>query len=84
MDNDAYTNYMARYCCRLASVLAEKLCAESPDLYRELDRRLGMDRNRKSWEEFADRLYVPVPNEELVIPQDDTFLSKNASRILKI
>ena len=35
-----------------------------------------MDRNRKSWEEFADRLYVPVPNEELVIPQDDTFLSK--------
>lgn len=76
VDNDAYTNYMARYCCRLASVLAEKLCAESPDLYRELNRRLGMDRNRKSWEEFADRLYVPVPNEELVIPQDDTFLSK--------
>ena len=53
VDNDAYTNYMARYCCRLASVLAEKLCAESPDLYRELNRRLGMDRNRKSWEEFA-------------------------------
>lgn len=76
VDNDAYTNYMARYCCRLASHLAEKLCKESPGLYRELNRRLETDKKRESWKTFADNLYVPVPNEELVIPQDDTFLSK--------
>ncbi|MDD3337606.1 MAG: glycosyl hydrolase family 65 protein [Lachnospiraceae bacterium] len=72
IDNNAYSNYMARYCVALAAMLAGKVKVENPNLYS----RLNAEEKRKSWEEFAEKIYLPVPNEEQIIPQDDTFLTK--------
>lgn len=72
IDNNAYSNYMARYCVALAAALAEKLEQEYPKLYN----KLKVEKDRKVWERFAEKIYLPVPNEEQIIPQDDTFLAK--------
>lgn len=63
IDNNAYTNYMAYYNVEQALYFM--------DQYQDADEQLisqGMD--------FLKCLYLPVPNEDKIIPQDDTFLSK--------
>ena len=72
IDNNAYSNYMARYCVSLAASLAGKAEKVTPGLYH----RLNVGKKRKSWEEFSEKIYLPEPNEQQIIPQDDTFLTK--------
>lgn len=72
IDNNAYSNYMAKYCVSLAAELAGELEKENPGLYQ----KLHAAKRRKSWEEFSENIYLPIPNEEQIIPQDDTFLTK--------
>jgi hypothetical glycosyl hydrolase len=63
IDNNAYTNFMAYYNVEQALYFMEQ--------YQDADEQLisqGLD--------FLKRLYLPVPNEVNIIPQDDTFLSK--------
>lgn len=63
IDNNAYTNYMAYFNVQQALVYMEK--------YNDLDLELV-----QKGKDFLERLYLPQPNEESIIPQDDTFLSK--------
>lgn len=72
IDNNAYSNYMARYCAALASALAVKVEKSHPNLYN----RLKVEKKRKAWEALAEKMYLPKPNQDLIIPQDDTFLGK--------
>ncbi|WP_088006062.1 glycoside hydrolase family 65 protein [Indiicoccus explosivorum] len=62
VDNNAFTNYMARYNVEQALRYMEQFGAED-EAYR--DRA----------EAFLERLYLPVPDAAGLIPQDDTFLS---------
>lgn len=78
IDNNAYSNYMAQYCTRLAADLAKKLQRELPHIYQQLDKKLKLEKNRKRWEDFFEKIYLPKPNAEQLIPQDDTFFSKKA------
>lgn len=72
IDNNAYTNYMARYCVNLALSLAGQAEKEVPCLYRKLHIR----EKTAEWKRFLEQIYLPQPNEEQILPQDDTFLSK--------
>lgn len=63
IDNNAYTNYMAYYNVEQALYFM--------DQFGDLDEQLVSQGN-----DFLKRLYLPVPNENKIIPQDDTFLSK--------
>ncbi|MED2974224.1 glycoside hydrolase family 65 protein [Fictibacillus sp. B-59209] len=63
IDNNAYTNYMAYYNVKKALYFMEKY-----DDRDELLKTRGQD--------FLSRLYLPKPNANRIIPQDDTFLSK--------
>jgi hypothetical glycosyl hydrolase len=63
VDNNAYTNYMAAYNVEQALRFME--------VYQDSD-----DDFVKSGRHFLDRIYLPVPNENGLIPQDDTFLQK--------
>ncbi|SFC66482.1 hypothetical glycosyl hydrolase [Bacillus sp. OV322] len=63
IDNNAYTNYMAKYNVEQALYFMEK--------YKKQDELLV-----KQGKEFLESLYLPQPNDEQIIPQDDTFLSK--------
>lgn len=72
VDNNAYTNYMAHYCVSLAVKLTDKVEQEQP----ELCHCLQIGEKKKQWMQFVEKLYLPQLNQEQILPQDDTFLSK--------
>lgn len=72
IDNNAYSNYMARYCVALALSLTEKAEQEVPELCEQLH----ISEKKAAWKNFLENIYLPQPNEEQIIPQDDTFFSK--------
>lgn len=76
VDNNAYTNYMAVYCVRMAIAYARKLQKNEPDVFERLDQKLKIEKDLQKWQEVQEKMYLPVPNEEGIIPQDDSFLSK--------
>ncbi|WP_088072731.1 glycosyl hydrolase family 65 protein [Gottfriedia luciferensis] len=63
IDNNAFTNYMAFYNVQNAIKFMEKYNDHDAELLQK-----GTD--------FLNRLYLPKPNDENIIPQDDTFLNK--------
>lgn len=72
IDNNAYTNYMARYCVELALSLTEQAEREVPHLCR----KLRIQEKKAEWQSFLENIYLPQLNEDQILPQDDTFLSK--------
>ena len=76
VDNNAYTNYMAAYCVKTAYQYALACKNERPDVYDTLNKELDIEAALPIWKEFGEKIYLPVPNEDMLIPQDDTFLSK--------
>ncbi|QKE73924.1 glycoside hydrolase family 65 protein [Arthrobacter citreus] len=63
INNNAYTNYMANYNVQQALKYMEK--------YNKIDEVLF-----ESGKDFLKRIYLPRANEDKIIPQDDTFLTK--------
>ncbi|RFU63577.1 glycoside hydrolase family 65 protein [Bacillus sp. V59.32b] len=63
VDNNAYTNYMAYYNVEKAIYFMDK--------FGDADELL-LERGQA----FLNRLYLPKPNKDQIIPQDDTFLNK--------
>ena len=74
VDNNAYTNYMAAYNMKLALQTAEKLSSENKEVYDRLDAKLHISYITKKIEEGLEKLYLPKPNAEGIIPQSDNFL----------
>ena len=72
IDNNTYTNYMASFCVQLACREAAAAQKEMP----ELCGKLGLKEKLQEWEVFLRELYLPEPDAEGIIPQDDTFLQK--------
>lgn len=65
INNNAYTNYMAYYNVEQALYFMAQ--------YGDADSSL-IEQGR----DFLKRLYLPKPNDDMIIPQDDTFLTKPA------
>ncbi|WHZ02680.1 glycoside hydrolase family 65 protein [Neobacillus sp. YX16] len=63
IDNNAYTNYMAYYNVEQALYFMDQFQHTDEQLFNR-----GKD--------FLNTLYLPKPNKDKIIPQDDTFLSK--------
>lgn len=63
IDNNAYTNYLAAHNVRQALYYMDRYHDRDEELIR-----IGKD--------FLRRIYLPKPNAEDLLPQDDTFLSK--------
>jgi hypothetical glycosyl hydrolase len=77
IDNNAYTNYMAHYVISVAINLFERLQLENRSVFDRLNLILNLTARYKTYKLSADKLYLPSVNEEGILPQDDTFLSKN-------
>ena len=73
VDNNAYTNYMAWLNMTHALKLTESLKRDRLGFYQVLDARLDLEDTRREIEQVAPKLYLPVPNEEGIIPQFDGF-----------
>lgn len=85
VDNNCYTNVMARENLWNAAKEAKRLKAELPKRYEELASRIGL--HEKELDEFhraADHMYIPYDEELKIHMQDDTFLSRRALDLTEI
>ena len=76
VDNNAYTNYTARWCIQKAIQVVNLLKEDYPDVYVRLNDKLNLDDNYQDWLAKVNQIYVPQPNQAGVIPEDDSYLSK--------
>jgi len=75
VNDNAFTNYMARWNILKAIEYAQLLQTEKPKLYAVLDEELGLTELLPVWEEKATRIFLTQPNANGVLPQDSTYLS---------
>src|SRR5262249_2004584 len=77
VNNNAYTNLMARENLRYAAQIVEALRATTPDVYTELVHRTGLEASEvEAWTRAAESMYVPYDEKLKIIPQDDAFLDR--------
>jgi alpha,alpha-trehalose phosphorylase len=77
VNNNAYTNLMARENLRYATQVVESLRATEPDAYNALVHKTALEPSEvKAWIRAAENMYVPYDEKLKIIPQDDNFLSE--------
>ena len=76
VNNNAFTNYTAHWNIHLALELMESISKRDAELFTRLNGKLGLTALKPQWEEKTEKLYLPQPTNEGIIPQDDTYLSK--------
>jgi alpha,alpha-trehalose phosphorylase len=76
VDDNAYTNLMARLNLRYAAAAQRRLQTERPDAYAGLEAELNLDAAEAvEWDRAADRMYVPRDSARGITAQDATFLT---------
>lgn len=77
VNNNAYTNLMARENLRYAVQAIETMRSTKPESYESLVARTGLEPTElKAWAHAAESMYVPYDERLKIIPQDDNFLDK--------
>src|ERR1700751_229771 len=77
VNNNAYTNLMARENLRYAAQTVDALQATDPDAYNALVHKTALEPFEvEAWMCAADRMYVPYDERLKIIPQDDSFLDR--------
>ena len=77
VNNNAYTNLMARENLRYAAQTVESLRAARPDAYDALVHETELEESElDAWKRAADSMYVPYDEKLKIIPQDDDFLDR--------
>jgi alpha,alpha-trehalose phosphorylase len=77
VNNNAYTNLMARENLRIAIQAATFLRERAPEVHRWLVESTGLEASElDAWREAADRMYVPTDEKTGVHLQDDDFLDR--------
>lgn len=84
VNNNAFTNYMAFFNIKLAIRSYETLMKENSRLLEVLNNKLDLKIAFPIWQSKAQNIYLPQPREEdLVIPQDDTYLKLKEINLTK-
>jgi alpha,alpha-trehalose phosphorylase len=77
VNNNAYTNLMARENLRYAAQTVEALQATDPDAYNMLVHKTALEHSEvEGWIQAAESMYVPYDEKLKIIPQDDSFLDR--------
>ena len=77
VDNNAYTNLMARENLRYAVETVETLRDRRPDLYTALAHKTRLEASEVAeWKRAADDMYIPYDSRLGITPQDDEFLEQ--------
>ncbi len=77
VNNNTFTNLMARENLRYAAATVESLREEDPDRFVVLVDRTGLEMSEvEEWRKAADRMYIPFDEKLGIHPQDDSFLDK--------
>ncbi len=79
VDDNAYTNYMARFNLATAAGWVRRMGAEQPSRYQALADRIGLDPSEvETWETAAAAMELPVDPDLGITPQDARFLEREA------
>jgi alpha,alpha-trehalose phosphorylase len=77
VNNNAYTNLMARENLRYAAQTVQSLRATAPDAYNALVDKTALEPSEvEEWIRAAESMYVPYDEKLKIIPQDDSFLDR--------
>jgi alpha,alpha-trehalose phosphorylase len=77
VNNNAYTNLMARENLRYAAQTIESLRATKPDAYNVLAHKTALEPSEvEAWIRAAESMYVPYDKKLKIVPQDDSFLDR--------
>ena len=77
VDNNFYTNAMARYNLEMAVAAHRLLAASRAGTLSAIAARIGLEaRELADWERAAKAMYLPYEAERDITPQDDGFLKK--------
>ena len=77
VDNNAYTNLMARENLWFAAATVDDLCLKNTGLYESLLDKTGLEYSEvEEWRRAADNMYIPYDEKLGIHPQDDNFLEK--------
>jgi alpha,alpha-trehalose phosphorylase len=77
VNNNAYTNLMARENLRYAAQTIQRLQATYPDAYNALVRKTAFEPSEvEAWVRAVECMYVPYDEKLEIIPQDDSFLDR--------
>ena len=77
VNNNAYTNLMARENLFYAEQTVSSMREANPDAYDRLVRRTALEPTEaEAWRRAAENMYVPYDETLQIIPQDDSFLEK--------
>ncbi|NMD37699.1 MAG: glycoside hydrolase family 65 protein [Christensenellaceae bacterium] len=73
VDDNAFTNYMAKWNMELAVEYFKKL--RGTELFDRLNKQFDLYYYINSWAQKIPLIHLPVPNEDDVLPQDNTYLT---------
>ncbi len=77
VNNNAFTNLMARENLRYAAHTVQSLQATASDAYNALAHKTALDPAEvEAWIRAAENMYVPYDEKLKIIPQDDSFLDR--------
>ena len=77
VNNNAYTNLMARENLRYAARTVESLRATNAPAYAALADKTALESSEvEAWVRAAENMYVPYAGELKIVPQDDSFLER--------
>ena len=83
VNNNAFTNYMAMHNFKLAIKYANELIDRNDEVFESLENKYRISNLKNDWKEKIEKIYLPIPNKDLVIPQDDSYLSKEVIDLTK-
>ncbi|MFX3622691.1 MAG: glycoside hydrolase family 65 protein [Ectobacillus sp.] len=84
VNNNAFTNYMAQWNIATAIQYYNDLKENRPEIWNKLNEKLKLEETYGKWTSKVDKIYLPQPRgEDLVIPQDDTYLQKQIIDLTK-
>lgn len=87
VNDNAFTNYMARWNMSKAMEYYQILKAEKPNLFGKLETKWEnraadgcasghvLEDAYEKWKDGCEHIFLPLPNEQNVLPQDDRYLS---------
>jgi alpha,alpha-trehalose phosphorylase len=77
VNNNAYTNLMARENLRYAAQTVQSLQTAEPEAYHVLVHKTALQSSEvETWIRAAENMYVPYDEKLEIIPQDDSFLDR--------
>jgi len=77
VDDNAYTNLMARENLRYAVETVQRLRTEKPELFTALTHKTRLDLSElEEWKRIADHMFIPYDERLKITPQDNQFLEQ--------